>query len=230
MSAEKRNNYFDAPDDSDADLERGYDSEAHEESRGGRAAKRRKVEHKNSSDGEDDFQDALEHVEHSPTRGTSPSTGTATGPGLHSDEADHATFSGPPRSLHPASFKPRAIKVATTRDPHLPPPNSKPGILYLSRIPPFLKPSSLRSLLSPHAPKHGLGRIFLTPEDPEVHKQRKRSGGNKKRSFVDGWVEFVSKREAKAVAEGLNARPIGGRGWYASDVWCLKYLRGFKWR
>lgn len=84
---------------------------------------------------------------------------------------------------------------------------------------------------------HLKGRIFLTPENPETYKQRKRAGGNKKRSYTEGWVEFVSKRDAKAAAELLNARTIGdgiggkkgvGR-FYKDDHWNLVYLRSFKW-
>ena len=106
----------------------------------------------------------------------------------------------------------------------------KSGVIYISRVPPFMKPTTLRNLLSSHAPK-GLGRLFLTPEDPTSHAQRARSGGNKKRSFIDGWVEFNSKREAKRCVEALNTRIIGGKktGWYHDDVWNLKYLKEFKW-
>ncbi|KAK5015418.1 RNA-binding ATPase activator esf2 [Cryomyces antarcticus] len=106
----------------------------------------------------------------------------------------------------------------------------KSGVIYLSRIPPFMKPATLKSLLAPHAP-HGLNRIFLTPETPAKHTARVRSGGNKKRSFTDGWVEFLSKKDAKIAAETLNGNIIGGKkgGWYHDDVWNMKYLRGFKW-
>lgn len=65
--------------------------------------------------------------------------------------------------------------------------------------------------------------------------------------FTEGWVEFVDNRVAKAVAEMLNAEPIGaasggsgggkggkragGRGLrrWKDEVWTMKYLSGFKW-
>lgn len=108
---------------------------------------------------------------------------------------------------------------------------SKTGVIYISRIPPFMKPHTLKHLLMPFAPS-GLDRVFLTPEDPEAHKSRVKSGGNKKKMFSDGWVEFVSKREAKLAAEALNGKNIGGKkgSYYYDDVWNLKYLKGFKWR
>jgi ESF2/ABP1 family protein len=91
-----------------------------------------------------------------------------------------------------------------------------------------MKPSTLRSLLQ----KHGdINRIFLTPEDPASHTRRVRNGGNKKRSFSDGWVEFVKKGQAKKACELLNGRIIGGKKgtYYHDDIWNMKYLRGFKW-
>nr|POE72197.1 pre-rrna-processing protein esf2 [Quercus suber] len=107
----------------------------------------------------------------------------------------------------------------------------KSGVLYISRVPPFMKPTTLRQLLTPYAGTGGLGRIFLTPEDGEAHLRRVRRGGNKKKSYTDGWVEFGSKKEAKRAAERLNGGIIGGKkgGFYHDDLWNVKYLRGFKW-
>lgn len=106
----------------------------------------------------------------------------------------------------------------------------KSGVIYLSRVPPFMKPHTLKHFLEPHAPK-GIGRIFLTPEDHATHTRRVKSGGNKKRSFTDGWVEFLSKKEAKIAAETLNGNIIGGKkgNFYHDDLWNMKYLKGFKW-
>ncbi|CAK7563993.1 MAG: RNA-binding ATPase activator esf2 [Sporothrix epigloea] len=104
----------------------------------------------------------------------------------------------------------------------------KSGVVYLSRIPPFMKPTKLRSLLSPYG---AINRIFLSPEDPLSHTRRVRGGGNKKRSYVDGWVEFVSKADAQRAVDLLNAQTIGGKKgtYYRDDLWTLVYLRGFKW-
>ena len=56
-------------------------------------------------------------------------------------------------------------------------------------------------------------------------------GGNKKRNFTEGWVEFLDRRVAKAVAMALNSGPIGGRksNYYHDDLWNMKYLPKFKW-
>jgi ESF2/ABP1 family protein len=130
-------------------------------------------------------------------------------------------------SLPEVNFESSKIqrKLAKSRDAV-----SRSGVVYLSHIPPFMKPQTLKNLLMPYA-SSGLGRIFLTPEDSDRRHSRIKAGGNKKKSFVDGWVEFVSKREAKMVVETLNTRTIGGKkgGYYFDDVWSLKYLKGFKW-
>ena len=102
------------------------------------------------------------------------------------------------------------------------------GVIYISRVPPYMKPEKVRHLLS----KHGeVLRIYLTPEDPAIRKKRKMMGGNKRQSYVDGWVEFADKKIAKQVASMLNTQPIGGKqaSFYSSDLWSLKYLSKFKW-
>lgn len=106
---------------------------------------------------------------------------------------------------------------------------AKTGVVYLSRIPPRLSPTKIRQLLSPYGSK--LLRIFLAPESTADYSRRLKSGGSKKRQFVEGWVEFEDKRVARRVAEMLNAQRMGGRKgdfWY-DDLWCIKYLPKFKW-
>lgn len=69
-----------------------------------------------------------------------------------------------------------------------------------------MKPMKVKQLLSYFGE---IGRIFLAPEDPKAYARRVRFGGNKKRNFDEGWVEFKSKKDAKLVAETLNATTIG---------------------
>eukprot|EP00128_Syssomonas_multiformis_P007030 Colp12_sorted_trinity150504_noHs@25183 len=104
----------------------------------------------------------------------------------------------------------------------------KRGVIYLSRIPPFMKVPKLRHLLSQHGE---VLRIFLQPEDSKVREKRLRHGGNRKKNFTEGWVEFADKRIAKAVAASLNNTKIGGKkgSYYHDDMWNMKYLSKFKW-
>ena len=64
------------------------------------------------------------------------------------------------------------------------------GIVYISRVPPFMKPEKVRHELQ----KHGtIKRIYLTPEDRVSHLRRKKYKGNSKKNYTDGWVEFADK-------------------------------------
>lgn len=102
------------------------------------------------------------------------------------------------------------------------------GIIYLPRLPPFMKAQKLRHLMSEFGE---VGRIYLTPEDASAARKRKKFGGNTGKKFVDGWVEFANKKIAKRVALSLNNTNIGGKkgNYYRDDIWNMKYLKGFKW-
>ncbi|KAG0037053.1 RNA-binding ATPase activator esf2 [Podila clonocystis] len=104
----------------------------------------------------------------------------------------------------------------------------KTGIVYLSKIPPFMKPIKLRHLLGQFGE---LGRVYLAPEDAKVAARRKKYGGNKKQNYTEGWVEFKDKAIAKQVAKSLNTTVIGGKknSHYHDDMWNIKYLPKFKW-
>ncbi|XP_057378454.1 activator of basal transcription 1-like isoform X2 [Daphnia carinata] len=97
----------------------------------------------------------------------------------------------------------------------------KPGIVYLSSIPTGMNPQLVREFLGVHGE---IGKSFLQPIETGVKKKR----SNK---FSEGWVEFASKRVAKAVAEHLNNTKVGGkrRTRYHECLWNIKYLPRFKW-
>lgn len=229
MSVRKRNEFLEN-DESDEGSDHGYDSDAVEESRGaisGRASKRRKTEagsEDESVNGVDEAEEGrdvsvAQDLHHKDPRNIlSPYE-----PGVEEDES---VGDEPARSQTSAPFKTSTPKevAAAQKAAH------RSGVVYISRVPPFMKPQTLKHFLAPHASK-GLGRIFLTPEDHASHTRRVKSGGNKKKSFTDGWVEFVSKREAKIAAETLNGNIIGGKkgNFYHDDLWNMKYLKGFKW-
>ena len=120
----------------------------------------------------------------------------------------------------------------------------KLGIIYISRIPPGMTPAKVRHILSNFGE---LGRIYLQDGSKPGESKKKRSGVAR---YTEGWVEFASKKVAKAAAEMLNAQPIGGLAASSSkksgsgggstkmgkssrrfqdDVWTMKYLKGFKW-
>ncbi|KAJ5098080.1 hypothetical protein N7532_005081 [Penicillium argentinense] len=104
----------------------------------------------------------------------------------------------------------------------------KPGVIYLSSLPPYLRPSALRTFIE----QRGFGpitKVFLQPTVPNSSAPKRRS--NKRKTYSDGWVEFQSKATAKLAAETLNCQIIGGKkgSWYHDDIWNMKYLTGLKW-
>jgi ESF2/ABP1 family protein len=218
MSIRKRNEFLEG-DESDGASEDGYDSEAVEESKGttsGRARKRQRLSDasEDESDGSLNSTDARNHGSTKPMPAALPKDEEAV-----TEEEDFKAGISTSKPLKALKQVAAAQKAAR-----------RSGVVYISRVPPFMKPQTLKHFLAPHAPK-GLGRIFLTPEDHVAHSRRVKSGGNKKKSFTDGWVEFVSKRDAKMAAETLNGNIIGGKkgNFYHDDLWSMKYLKGFKW-
>ena len=104
----------------------------------------------------------------------------------------------------------------------------KRGVIYMSRVPPFMKPNKARTLFE----QFGLvTRIYLAEEDSQLRKRRKLNGGNGSKQFTEGWIEFADKKVAKSVAESLNNSTMGGMKshFYHDDIWNLKYLKKFKW-
>ena len=105
---------------------------------------------------------------------------------------------------------------------------SRRGVVYISRVPPFMKPNKARILFEEYGE---VTRIYLAEEDASYSKKRKASGGNGSKQFTEGWVEYADKKLAKRVAESLNGSPIGGKkgDFYYDDLWNLKYLKNFQW-
>lgn len=239
MTTRKHNEFLDLPEDSDDENKsQGYDSEAEDltQTKGTRSIKRRRVTgdgQGSSNDSDDDIgtEDNYSDIEVEKEKEEQ-----------QTPESDHiATTLSTTSMIDNIAKKPtRPMKKPIDELPGMTKPLTKKnlvatekaiarsGVIYISRVPPFMKPQKLRSLLEPFG---SINRIFLTPEDPQSHTKRVRSGGNKKRSFTDGWVEFINKSDAKKACELLNAQLIGGKkgNYYRDDVWNLKYLKGYKW-
>ncbi|KAJ9291280.1 hypothetical protein DTO021C3_1080 [Paecilomyces variotii] len=243
MTTRKRNEFLDIESEDEAGDDRGYDSEAAEETKGrasnagGRASKRRRVseDHGEEGDSQDEggSDDAGSEAEgegedeededgnQKATEKTSKSK-QRTKSTTEQEEVDYDDA----RSItsHGAS----STTSSKTKSKLLKQKKNKTGVIYLSSLPPYLKPSALKSLLI----ARGFGpitKVFLTPAVPSSSSNVKKS--NRRKTYTDGWVEFASKKTAKICAETLNANIVGGKkgGWYHDDVWNMKYLKGFKW-
>ena len=226
MAARNHNEFLDIPEDEESGSE-GYNSEIDLRQKGDRSSKRRKVESDNEDDSstDDEFEQSVE----SP-RATESADATKVENRKEEEPAEDTELPTKPKRIRkavddiPGVSKPLTKKNLVATDKAI----RRSGVVYLSRVPPFMKPTKLRSLLEPYGT---INRIFLTPEDPTSHTRRVRGGGNKKRSFTDGWVEFVSKKAAREACELLNGQTIGGKKgtYYRDDVWTLIYLKDFKW-
>ena len=72
----------------------------------------------------------------------------------------------------------------------------------------------------------------MEPEQENITRTRKKKGGNSKVKYLEGWIEFDKKSEAKMCALALNNQLIGGKkrhNLYRDDTWNLKYLSKFQW-
>lgn len=219
MAPEKRNHFLDA-EDSDDDVQQ-YDSDD-DLQKGGRVAKRRKTENESDSEEGDLSDDAgSEDVSGDEPSRTSP-------PGEHEKTDEEGESEIQDSSTLPVQV-PQVVKSLTKKNlVATEAAIKKSGVVYLSRVPPFMKPAKLRNLLEPYGK---INRLFLAPQDPAAHKKRVKAGGNKKKLYTEGWVEFVRKKDAKRVCDLLNAQTIGGKkgNFYRDDIWTLLYLKGFKW-
>ncbi|KAG7169905.1 activator of basal transcription 1-like [Homarus americanus] len=106
----------------------------------------------------------------------------------------------------------------------------KPGIVYLSTIPPNMNVTKIREYFG----KFGeLDRVFLqAAENDRLKGNKGKVKKFKKRlHFTEGWIEFKSKRKAKQMHLYLNNQPVGGKksNSYYDMLWNIKYLPRFKW-
>lgn len=111
---------------------------------------------------------------------------------------------------------------------------AKTGLVYMSRVPPHMKPNMLRQKMEAHAK---IGKIYMVPTQtaPDDLKKELKSRSTqymkRSREFSEAWIEFLDKEEAETVAEMLNCQPMGGkkRSRYNEDLWNLKYVPDLKW-
>ena len=108
--------------------------------------------------------------------------------------------------------------------------NDKRGVCYLSTIPPRMDSIILRKMLSK---RFEIERVYLEKENEAITRSRQKSkGGRKSVRYIEGWVEFAKKKDAKLAALALNNQLIGGKkrkNAFHDDRWSMRYLSGFKW-
>ncbi|KAI8631997.1 Pre-rRNA-processing protein ESF2 [Xylariaceae sp. FL1651] len=220
MPAEKRNHFLDA-DESDDDVSQGYDSEAEQQLRKG-TSKRRKLDQDAGTDEDEPIsadEDLIggDQVKHEEKREEDQE---------HPVDTEKSTRRAPTNLADLSRPLTKKNLVATEKAVR------RSGVVYISRIPPFMKPSTVRSIFERFGK---INRLYLAPEDPQVRARRLKQGQNRKKNFNEGWLEFIKKSDAKAAVDLLNgttlaAVGIGKKGsYYRDDIWSLRYLKGFKW-
>lgn len=218
MPAEKRNHFLDI-DESDDDGSQGYDSEAEQPRKG--TSKRRKLNQDDSDEDEPlSADDDVEEENDDEPQGETEEEGEKAMKGNESKPKDASEPASIPRPLT------RKNLVATEKAV------KRSGVIYVSRVPPFMKPGTIRSIFE----KFGkINRVYLSPEDAQTRSRRLQQGQNRKKNFHEGWLEFIRKTDAKKAVESLNGTTLGAigmvkkRSYYRDDIWSLRYLNGFKW-
>lgn len=79
--------------------------------------------------------------------------------------------------------------------------SEKMGVCYISRVPPYMNADYIRK---EYSKRFKVGRIYLEAEPDYVTRTRKKMGGNRKTNYIEGWIEFERKKDAKLAALALN--------------------------
>ncbi|KAL9113045.1 MAG: hypothetical protein Q9227_002657 [Pyrenula ochraceoflavens] len=236
--ADSRKNAFLDVDSTDEDRDdQGYDSEAAEASKGGRSIthgssqplrKKRKLA---QSEEDEDASDAPSTTDKTSVEALGPGQEKRATADSKGAEAQDLRINKDLEAVQGAKHSSSPLSQKGTLSRHDSKSGSKkstnPGVVYLSALPPYLKPSALRTLFL----KRGFGpinRLFLTPASTTSTSTSRR---NKRQTYAEGWIEFASKKTAKIAVETMNARTIGGKkgGFYHDDLLNMRYLKGMKW-
>ncbi|CAG8903534.1 unnamed protein product [Penicillium egyptiacum] len=225
MTTRKHNDFLGiaASDDEASGSDRGYDSEANVVESKGRAVKRRRTTTtQDFSPESDEDEDEEDEEDNKDVEKEDEDNENEDGGASLDDSAQPSTKSA--TSLKAKGKLAKLSKLANGKAPK----KTRPGVIYFSSLPPYLKPFALKGMLE----KRGFGgitKIFLAPLLPSAAGNRSRS--NKRKLYTEGWIEFESKKTAKICAETLNATIVGGlkSSWYHDDVWNIKYLSRYSW-
>ena len=78
-----------------------------------------------------------------------------------------------------ASFEPSPEEAAAQTD-KLVKKKKKRGVVYVAKVPPYMKPAKLRHILEQHGK---VTNMHFTQEDESVRHRRRKNGGSKKPKF-----------------------------------------------
>ena len=226
--ASTKNAFLDTSASEQSDNEQGYDSEAAEQAKGRRSTERPSKRRKVSSDVESASGADEEREDEVEIHTTGKLASTTSKFHSTSSTAIDNWMTSPTEAAAPSSTTLPTEYPSKKKDEKEKKKKMKktPGVIYLSSLPPYLRPSALRNLLLQRG-FSPITRLFLSP----ASKPPRGSKSTKRQLYTEGWIEFASKTTARRCAETLNAAPVGGKkgGFYHDDVWNMKYLRGMAW-
>lgn len=104
----------------------------------------------------------------------------------------------------------------------------KPGVVYISRIPPTMAPHEVRRYLEPFGP---IDHLYLMPDGRSKKTSGSKSTRRRNIRYTEGWVEFLRRKDAKNAALALNGTCLGGKksSRLHDEMWNIKYLPDFQW-
>ncbi|KAI0396740.1 Pre-rRNA-processing protein ESF2 [Xylariaceae sp. FL0594] len=227
MPAEKRNHFLDVDDSEDGESQ-GYNSEAEQIRKG--SSKRRKLDLEPESDRDEDdepLSDDEGRTDGQNEQGEEKKSNGGDDTAQSSNKQEKSSTAKGSADIAPVA-KPLTKKNLVATEKAV----KRSGVVYISRIPPFMKPGTVRTIFERFGK---INRVYLSPEDAQTRARRLQQGQNRKKNFNEGWLEFIRKADAKAAVEALNGTTLAAigmakkRSYYRDDIWSLRYLKGFKW-
>lgn len=202
MTTRTHNEFLDIPASEDEVSDHGYDSETNATESKGRAVKRRRQDFFNLQSDDDELDEEEDKEDDARAELVQGWKKTKT-EAESASEDDHD--GGVSVTTQSPSLK-ASTKPKSKSKPLKVPKKKKTGVVYLSSLPPYLKPHSLKKMIEARG-FVPITKIFLAPLLPSSSGPKRR--GNKRKLYTDGWIEFASKKTAKIAAEALNANIIG---------------------
>lgn len=212
MTTRKHNEFLDiAPSDDESASDRGYDSEENVAKSKGRAVKRRRtantqdffgVESDNDESADEDDEEEERDVKGKLSKQSKATQSAFDDAEEEEEEEDEdeddeggafLDTKKPTKPVKPLSIKP--LKESK---------KNKTGVVYLSSLPPYLKPFALKNMIE----KRNFGpvtKVFLSPRMPNNSGPTRKS--NSRQLYNDGWLEFQSVSPQKNIFERTRLTP-----------------------
>jgi ESF2/ABP1 family protein len=207
MTTRTHNEFLDiAPSDDESASDRGYDSEENVAKSKGRAVKRRRtantqdffgVESDNDESADENDEEEERDVKGKQSKQSKTTQSASDDAEEDEDEDDEGgaflDTSKPTKPVKPLSTKP--LKESK---------KNKTGVVYLSSLPPYLKPFALKNMIE----KRNFGpvtKVFLSPRMPNNSGPTRKS--NSRQLYNDGWLEFQSVSPQSIIFERTRLTP-----------------------